>query len=494
MRQFKQFQILWHTFDPKTLKARFSYSFDDEVNFTETIDFSCPGFSPSPRGRGARGEVKNIDNWIIDNLLFHLSIALGISYYKLYPTANIKIQSWALNDDQCSFWKQFYINGLGEFFFRNKLKPFAPEFVSIYPPLSSFNSKEGDHVVVEDFRGKSAGQGDFENLSSIIYNLSSNKALIPLGGGKDSLVSVELMKKTGIPFDTCTFGKDSPLYAQVNTIIGTPKLFISRNMDPLLFKMNTEGYYNGHVPISGIIAFALTVVAYLYDYKYIVMANEKSANEGNTEMDGIVINHQRSKSLEFEKAFDNYVHKYISSDLKYFSILRGLYEVRIAQEFAKYPQYFWAFSSCNRNFHILTWWPSTLWPDGPRWCGKCPKCIFVYTMLRPRITDEQTIQIFGKELYEDASLEPLFKELLGISGIKPFECVGTNEEMILAMRKFYQASSKQLIASSHIIKLFEHGVLNKMSKSDFIALEKKLMKIYTDDNIPSEIKEKITRS
>jgi len=115
-------------------------------------------------------------------------------------------------------------------------------------------------------------------------------------------------------------------------------------------------------------------------------------------------------------------------------------------------------------------------------------------MLRPRITDEQTIQIFGKELYEDASLEPLFKELLCISGIKPFECVGTNEEMILAMRKFYQASSKQLIASSHIMKLFEHGVLNKMSKSDFIALEKKLMKIYTDDNIPSEIKEKITRS
>jgi hypothetical protein len=320
------------------------------------------------------------------------------------------------------------------------------------------------------------------------------------------------MKKTGIPFDTCTFVKDNPLYEQVNAIIGTPRLFISRKMDPLLFKMNTESYYNGHVPISGIIAFTLTVVAYLYDYKYLVMSNEKSANEGNTEMDGMVINHQRSKSLEFEKTFDEYVHKYISPDVEYFSLLRGMYEVRIAQEFAKYPQYFTTFSSCNANFKILA--PlrkgeaeleakqGDLSPHSKLRCGKCPKCVFVYTMLRPRITHEQTLQIFGKELYEDASLESVFKELLGISGIKPFECVGTNEEMILAMRKFYQQHYAPLRKGEcpgtgpggfvkqefPIIQLFQSQVLPKMSQSDFFALEKKLMKIYTEDNIPDEIK------
>lgn len=455
MKEFKQFQIVWHSFDPQTLKAKFSYSFDNEVHFTETIDFAYKGFSPT----------KNIDPAIIDNLLFHLSIALWISYYKLTPTASIEIQSWTLDDNQISFWKQFYINGLGEFFFRNNLKPFTPEFISTRAPFTE--------------RGKSAGQGDFENLSPILYNISSKKALIPLGGGKDSLVSIELIKKAGVTFDTCTFGKDNPLYAQVNTIIGTPRLFIARYMDPLLFKMNTEGYYNGHVPISGIIAFALIVTTYLYDYRYIVMSNEKSANEGNTEMNGILINHQRSKSLDFEKAFDDYVSRYISPDVKYFSILRGMYEVKIAQEFAKYSQYFSVFSSCNRNFHISG--PRTGW-----WlrCGKCPKCAFVYTMLRPRITKEQTTQIFGKELYEDASLEQLFKELLGISGIKPFECVGTNEEMILAMRKFHQKTAEK----RPIIKLFESEILPRMSQSDFIALEKKLTKIYDEDNIPHEIK------
>jgi len=233
-------------------------------------------------------------------------------------------------------------------------------------------------------------------------------------------------------------------------------------MDPLLFKMNTEGYYNGHVPISGIIAFSLMVVSYLYEYKYIVMSNEKSANEGNTEIDGMIINHQRSKSLDFEKAFDNYVNNYISPDVKYFSLLRGMYEVRIAQEFSKYPQYFSTFSSCNRNFHIL---PAnnleSRIQNSKLWCCKCPKCAFVYTILRPRISDEQTLQIFGKELYADASLEPLFKELLGISGIKPFECVGTNEEMILAMRKAHQQFKIQNL-EFRIMDLFTSHILPKM--------------------------------
>lgn len=465
MQPFKQFQILWHSFDPQTLKAKFSYSFDNEVNFTETIDFSCPGFKSMHLWASAPLNLS-----VIDNLLFHLSIALWISYYKLSPTANIKIQSWIMNDDQTSFWKQFYINGLGEFFFRNNLKPFSPEFRT----QNSEFSLQPSAIC---------------NLPSAIYSLSSNKALIPLGWGKDSIVSVELIKKLWIPFDTCTFGKDNPLYEQVNAVIGSPRLFIARQMDPLLFKMNTEWYYNGHVPISGIIAFSLTVVSYLYGYKYLVMSNEKSANEGNTEIDGMIINHQRSKSLDFEKAFNQYVHTYISPDVEYFSLLRWMYEVRIAQEFSKYPQYFSTFSSCNHNFHIL---PAnnleSRIQNWKLWCGNCPKCAFVYTILRPRITDEQTIQIFGHELYQDPTLEPLFKELLGISGIKPFECVGTNEEMIFAMRKVVEHPA---LSVSPIMKLFQSEVMSKMSASDFITLEKKLRKVYDEDDIPNEIKKSL---
>lgn len=104
------------------------------------------------------------------------------------------------------------------------------------------------------------------------------------------------------------------------------------------------------------------------------------------------------------------------------------------------------------------------------------------------------MQIFGKELYEDASLAPLYRELLGISGIKPFECVGTNEEMILAMQKFYQQSTIQ--KKEHrlpIMEIFESEILPTMSDSDFENLEKKLIQVYNENNIPAEIQKILPR-
>jgi hypothetical protein len=178
----------------------------------------------------------------------------------------------------------------------------------------------------------------------------------------------------------------------------------------------------------------LATAAYLYDYRYIIMSNEKSANEGNTFLDGVEINHQRSKSYQFESDFNQYIKKYLCPDIEYFSLLRGMYEIKIAKTFAQYPQYFDIFSSCNNNFKII----ETNKTTDHRRCGICPKCAFVYTTLRPFLSDRDTQSIFGQELYENAALLPLYKELLGIDGIKPLECVGTNEEVSYAMYLYYE--------------------------------------------------------
>ena len=316
--------------------------------------------------------------------------------------------------------------------------------------------------------------------------------MVAIGWGKDSLVSIELLKKANIPFFTCTFGKDYRLHHNVSQKIGVSRLVIQRTMDPLLFTMNTEGYYNGHVPISGIIAFVLTLAAYLYDYSYIVMSNEKSADEGNTQMDGIDINHQRSKSFAFEEAFGDYLHDSMSPDLRYFSLLRSMYEIKIAELFSRYNQYFDVFSSCNTNFKILEETDKKLGSpnfDNQRRCGKCPKCAFVYGILRPFLTKEDTQLIFGKELFADESLLPTFKALLGIDGIKPFECVGTNEEMILAFKKSYdlwtQTYQEEL---PYALAMFTDLILPNMQARDFISLEKKLMTIGDHDLVPPEIR------
>jgi UDP-N-acetyl-alpha-D-muramoyl-L-alanyl-L-glutamate epimerase len=210
------------------------------------------------------------------------------------------------------------------------------------------------------------------------------------------------------------------------------------------------------------------------------MSNEKSANEGNTVLDGIEINHQRSKSLDFELAFAEYLQHAITSDVKYFSLLRGMYEIKIAEIFAKYPPYFDVFSSCNTNFKILE---ESLTKIGLkaqnnfRRCNNCPKCAFVYTILRPFVTDDQVKIIWGEELYEKESLLTTFKELLGITGMKPFECVGTNEEVVMGMKKSLDMKKGPLPV---VLEMFGREIATQMKHKDWVALEKKLFTI-TDE-------------
>lgn len=159
-----------------------------------------------------------------------------------------------------------------------------------------------------------------------------------------------------------------------------------------------------------------------------------------------------------------------------------MYELKIAKLFSQYPQYFDLFSSCNNNFKIIESNKTT----AHRRCGTCPKCAFVYTTLRPFISTEDTQRIFGQELYTNESLLPLYKELLGIEGIKPFECVGTNEEVTYAMYLQYekQKDSSQLPA---ILELFKNTVLPTLSPSDLLDLEKKLFTTTTEQtNIPQK--------
>lgn len=435
MRSFSKFIISYFEWDPDRLLATFHFAFDDQEHFREVINFSPlidQDFFPL---------VKNEKNQIF-HLLSHLHIALGVSYYKLFPTQDIVVQSSFLDEQQKKFRNTFYIKGLGEFFFQNQLDPRGLAIFS--------NSNEAPKYQ--------------EKIS-----LASEKALVLFWGGKDSLVTVELLKKQGKIFDLLSFGKDYPLHQIAQFPTQQKRLIIERKLDLLqLQKLSSEGYYNGHLPITWIILFVSLVLAYLYGYGAVITSLEKSADEGNTEFFGLDINHQRSKSSEFEQLFQKYVQSSIASDFSSFSLLRERYEIRIVKEFCNYPQYFHHFSSCNRNFHQKG---SKLTGDQLR-CWICPKCAFVYTMMRAFLEKELVNQIFSHDLFDDKSLLPLFSELLGISGIKPFECVGTNEEMILALRLIRE---KEWWAESPIMHLFESQVLTHLSKESFLDLEKKLL-------------------
>jgi hypothetical protein len=206
------------------------------------------------------------------------------------------------------------------------------------------------------------------------------------------------------------------------------------------------------------LAFLSVLVAVLFNFKFIAFSNEKSSNEGNVKYLGQIINHQYSKSFDFEQKFREYSKKYLAKNVEYFSFLRPLYEIQIAKIFSKYPQYFNAFLSCNVAYQTKS---GTKIPTR-KWCGKCPKCLFVFTILYPFIEKKKLIKIFGQNLFGKKELLPIMLELIGKKKFKPFECVGTKKESLVALYlsdKKYRGSTPTNVPL--LLKHFERNILPK---------------------------------
>ena len=244
------------------------------------------------------------------------------------------------------------------------------------------------------------------------------RSLLPLGGGKDSIVAAEMLRERGKEFEIFNLG-GYDVAMELADKMGKEPIVVTRSLDERLFKLNEEGALNGHVPISAYLAFLSVLMGVLYGFKYVVLANEKSANEGNVEFHGVEVNHQYSKSFEFEQDFSVYLRDFVTPSVKYFSLLRPFYEIEIARRFAEYPEYFDVFTSCNRNFKIVG-------KSEKRWCCECAKCVFVYAILMRFVEKEKLVEMFGKDLSGE---EGIFDELLGKGEVKPFDCVGTPEEV-----------------------------------------------------------------
>ena len=384
----------------------FALKGEKNIDFTEKISF------PPVNTKIPQALLKSV----LDNLM----LILGISYWKLYCPKEIIINDNFLTKEQAQFWNIVYTKGLGEFFYKNKI----------------------------DFRDLVNFPYINKEAEAPIIFLRKNRSLLGIGGGKDSIVAAEMLRKENKEFGLVTSG--FPIQIETAKLIGGNVINTFRQIDPKLLELNKEkGVYNGHIPISVYYAFLLLLTATLFDYKYVIVGNEKSANYGNVEYLGEMINHQWSKSEEFENLFNEYIKDFITPDIVYSSPLRQMNELEVVEEFVKYPKYFKVFSSCNTNFKIN---PSTSLRTS-RWCGKCPKCLFVFICLAAFLSKEKVLDIFGKNLFEDQSLLPFFEELIGRRNFKPFECVGTPEEIKKALEKI---SERGEFNNSILIKHFKN--------------------------------------
>ncbi len=345
----------------------------------------------------------------IDFFVFNLGLSILPSYWKLTcsPIIEIKAGSFPATPKLGTsegWWRKLFIKGMGEYYYKNQIDFTKPDFLTIKNKREEILQTGAQGEPPE---GKVAEHPQLQNSSA-----SSNKVLVPVGGGKDSIVTLELLKKD---FDVTAFAINPvPLIKDVIKTASVPAIFVQNIFDPKLFELNQQGFLNGHVPISAFYAFYSLLTAYLLDIPNVAFSNERSSSEGNTNYLGHDINHQYSKTLDFETDLNNYI-----SSPKYFSFLRPLYELQITKLFSNYPQYFKIFSSCNNNFKINK--NNTL-----KWCGTCPKCISTALMFSQFISKEKVTEIMGKFPHNQKILD----ELTGVSPIKPFECVLTRNEAL----------------------------------------------------------------
>lgn len=366
--------------------AQLVYAFDNGPELVETV--SIPG-APFVLD-GARAEA-------VQRALRLLHLFAGVSYYKAAVPEQVRIDSYSIDADTAALVETVYLNGLGEFAYRNGL----------------------------NLRGRFRLPVDGQAFDAPAVGLREH-ALVAIGGGKDSLVSIEALRTLGIA-ETVTWIGGSQLIRACAERTGLPMLNIGRTLAPELFELNRQGAWNGHIPVTAVNSAIMVLAALLQGVDQVVFSNERSASYGSQIPGTGEVNHQWSKGWAFEQAFGEHLEKHVAADLHYYSLLRPLSELAVARQFAKTDFYDAHFSSCNRNFHILGERPVN------RWCGVCPKCHFVFLALAPFMPKTRLVRIFGRNLLDDMEQAGGFDALLEFQDHKPFECVGEGRESRAAM-------------------------------------------------------------
>jgi hypothetical protein len=366
------------------IRIGFQFSAPPDITFNPEIVLS-----PAP-------DVSRIAASTLDNLAFHLGMIEMVSYWKATASPLIEVLAGVLSTSQCEWWQDLFLNGMGEFFFKNSIDFTASHFLRIVSGNKSRRLTRYDGTL-------------------------QKRSLLPVGGGRDSAVTGRLFREACVPFN-CMMLNPTPAALKVAASLNCESpIIVQRQIQPRLLELNELGYLNGHTPFSAYLAFLNAMCLVLYDYAEVIIANERSSEEANIFYRGRSINHQYSKTYRFERRFDGYMRRYLVRNGRYRSFIRSLYELQMGLVFSLFPDVFGLPRSCNRQQKEGTW------------CGECAKCLSVFITTYPFVEPYDLQKIFGRDFFEDVGCAAVLEELAGLRDCKPFECVNTISETVAAL-------------------------------------------------------------
>lgn len=397
MSRASSFTFVSYSVDTVRSIVSFTYRVEFEAGkvktYTDRLMF--PDVSPE--------QWKQVSEDVLRPTLQSLLLMLGINYWSVFPTKNIRIEGFALTREQAQFWDTLYLNGLAEFFYDMQM--------------------------------------DFTDLIAFPYEASitpstparfehPQRALLLNGAGKDSILSAEMLKAAGTPFDFFAFAP-TRAHERIGTLVGAKTISVTRRRDPRANMV--RGFYgiSNAYPSVSTFTFVAVLLAQALGYDSIIFSNERSADFGNLTYRGLPVNHQWCKSSEAEAMTNEYIQRFIAPNITTRSLLRTYSELEIVRRFVKYPQYLKRVTSCNSYFGFTPLEQRFL--RTPYWCKQCPKCVFLFACFSAYLPKKEVVCMFGADLYTKKRLLPLFKSILGLEGCKPLDCVGEPAEMILAM-------------------------------------------------------------
>jgi hypothetical protein len=393
--------------------------------------------------------LKQVPKDVLNNLVFHLGLFEIPSYWKTTSSGRIVIEAGKLDDYQISWWSKLLLEGMGQFFWENGIDE-----------VENFFKIESRGMVLE-------GRGE----------VFGKRVLISVGGGKDSAVTLDLLGN-GNSNAGAFMLNPIPASERISDIAGVERrVIVKRTIDQKLLDLNRQGYLNGHTPFSSYLAFLSVFCAYLFGYSEVAFSNEASSNEANVESRGRKVNHQYSKTTEFEEDFRKYNEKYLTN-VTYFSFLRPLHELQIAKLFCKTSKYFEAFRSCNVG------------QKNDSWCNYCPKCLSTYILLHPFLDQDQVKKIFSADLFADFSLYSILEQLVRDDLVKPFECVGTRIELRAAMAMSIKGLKEGGETTPVLLKM---ALDNKLTDLSLVSVGDKLLNEWNDYNFLDDNYESILR-